>query len=338
MQVVKRRTLAIMKILFIGLDYHRYTKAISAELEALGHEVTFHDIFARTPYYKALRFWPERQRQAYDRYHRGIIQHEAGKPYDMVLFLQCHQVSDDNLDLARKTFPQARFVLYNWDSLHTHDYASKVRFFDTAFTFDRQDSIDLGIEYLPLFGLRDFQGLPAASASDPQIYFVGNIVNPDRYLAIDRFRSYCAQHGIAFDAFMAVRPPIVPKLLKVARPRGVSLKPISQKRFRAMVRDSSATFDFGNHKQTGLTMRTIENLCARRKIVTTNPRACDHWFYSPDRILHVEAGDYDKVAPFLETPLEKPERDFEEFHVQTFARFLLSDRGHPSDGSRPEMP
>ncbi|GAB5348748.1 hypothetical protein [Alteriqipengyuania sp. 357] len=328
-----------MKILFIGLDYHRYTKAISAEFEALGHEVTFYDIFKRSAYHKSLRLISlDLQRKAYDRYHRDIILREAGTAYDMVLFLQCHQVSDENLELARKTFPQARFVLYNWDSLHTHDYASKVRFFDTAFTFDRQDAIDLDIEYLPLFGLRDFQDVPLREQSDPQIYFVGNIVNPTRYLAIDEFRTYCAQHGIAFEAFMAVRPPVVPKLLKVARPRGVSLRPIAPSRFAAMVRNASATFDYGNHRQTGLTMRTIENLCARRKIVTTNARVCDHWFYSPDRILVVETGDYDAVAPFLETSLAEPDRAFEEFHIQTFARFLLSPRGHARDGSRPDMP
>ncbi|MEC7817661.1 MAG: hypothetical protein VX454_03265 [Pseudomonadota bacterium] len=326
-----------MRILFIGLDYHQYTRAISAQLNALGHDVTYHDIFARTLYHKSLRLAPALQRAAYDRYHRDIMLGERGTPYDMVLFLQCHQVSDENLQLARDLFPNARFVLYNWDSVRTHDYISKLRFFDTAFTFDRQDAIDFKIEYLPLFGLTKFQDAPLRPDGEGSIYFVGNIVNPDRYLAIDGFRRYCKTHAIDFECFMAVRPAVIPSLLRTARPRGVSPVPISMKRFQEMLWRSKATFDYANHAQTGMTMRVIENLCARRKIVTTNLHVRDQWFYSPDRIMVVQRGEYDGVAEFLRTPLDQPTKSFEEFYIQSFARFLLGDQGHPLDGSQPKL-
>ena len=82
-------------------------------------------------------------------------------------------------------------------------------------------------------------------------------------------------------------------------------------------------------------MRVIENLCAGRKIVTTNPHVRTQWFYASDRVLIVEKGKYEPVAEFLATPLEQPAAEFSEFHIQTFARHHLGDRGHPLDGSRP---
>ena len=211
-----------MRILFIGLDYHQYTRAISAQLNALGHDVTYHDIFARTLYHKSLRLAPALQRAAYDRYHRDIVLGERGTPYDMVLFLQCHQVSDENLQLARDLFPNARFVLYNWDSVRTHDYISKLRFFDTAFTFDRQDAIDFKIEYLPLFGLTKFQDAPLRPDGEGSIYFVGNIVNPDRYLAqlravrngiLDSSDTFIG-HVPDFDILPIPRREMSPKILR----------------------------------------------------------------------------------------------------------------------------
>lgn len=96
-----------------------------------------------------------------------------------------------------------------------------------------------------------------------------------------------------------------------------------------MVESSVAVFDFANHAQSGYTMRIFENLCAGKKIVTSNTRIRHESFYSPDRIHVFEDLDFAGVKQFLEVPLAEPEADFPDFHVQSFAHRLIEARGHP---------
>ena len=229
----------------------------------------------------------------------------------------------------RRAFPKARFALYNWDSIANHDYLGRADLFDTVQTFDAGDAAKHGFTYLPLFASRQFQGVPNRVDNPRSIYFVGNIVNPNRYRALDAFRAFCSRQGIDFRLYMACTP-VVRSWLRREKisPRGLSRGAIAPDKFRAMLETSNAVFDFANHAQTGYTMRIFENLCAGKKIVTNNRRIVRETFYSPDRILVVEDGDYAEVPRFLDIPLTEPDRSFPEYRIQAFARHLAAGTGH----------
>ena len=90
-----------------------------------------------------------------------------------------------------------------------------------------------------------------------------------------------------------------------------------------MLEKSRATFDFANHKQSGYTMRLIENMCAGRKIITENPRILNEPFYREDRFLLVDGYDFSAVPAFLERPITS-ELDVHAFHVDNWAARLIS--------------
>ena len=111
-------------------------------------------------------------------------------------------------------------------------------------------------------------------------------------------------------------------------PRDVTLRYIPQDRFINMIETASAVFDFANHRQVGYTMRTIENLCAGKKIITNNAVIRDEPFYSADR-LHVFQGlDFSGVSEFLQRPLDSPDLNFPEFHLDNFVRQLVDNPAH----------
>lgn len=321
-----------MKILMIALHYHGYTHAITDELRALGHEVRLHDIQPRDLVMKALRIaapgiWQARL----DRHHRRILQAEAGNPADLVLFIQAHQMSPRNFEGFKAAFPQARFALYNWDSIANHNYLDRVHYFDTVQTFDPADAARHGFAYLPLFASRQFQ-TNEDRVSDPRsVYFVGNIVNPKRYAALDAFRTFCKREGIAFEPFMACTPPVRRLLAKQGiRAEGLSSGSIAPAEFRRMLEASNAVFDFANHAQSGYTMRIFENLCAGKKIITNNRRIAKEEFYSPDRILVLpDHADFAAVPDFLDAPLLDRSERFPAYHIQTFVKHLVEGTGHP---------
>lgn len=328
--IAGRRVPDLMNILLIALHYHDYTANIAAELRSAGHRVSVHDIMPRTLDMKALRLLaPDMWQSRLDAHHRKILEAERGETYELVLFIQAHQMSAENMAAFRQAFATARFSLYNWDSISNHDYRPHLRAFDDVFTFDPDDARTHGLHYLPLFCSRAFQKLPRPPEDAQAVYFVGNIVNPARYDMIAAFRSYCEEAEIPFRAFMACTLPVRLKMRRSGRrPTGLSSGSIPHKAFIEMVSASTATFDFANHQQSGYTMRVFENLCAGKKIITNNERIRREPFYSPDRIHVFEGTDFSGVKAFLETPLQEADDTFPAYHIQTFVNHILEGRGH----------
>jgi hypothetical protein len=321
-----------MNILLIALHYHDYPQAIADEFRALGHEVRVHDIQPRDLVMKALRVAaPRIWQKRLDRAHRAILDAERGKETELVLFIQAHQMRHELIVEFRRTFPAARFALYNWDSLSNHDYLDRASLFDTVQTFDPADAREHGFLYLPLFASRRFQNVPNRMTDPRSVYFVGNIVNPNRYRALDAFRAYCAAEDIDFSVYMACSPVVRSWLRREGiRATGLASGSIAVTEFDRMLQTSNAVFDFANHEQTGYTMRIFENLCAGKKIITNNERIAHEPFYSPDRVLVIDSQDYRPVKKFLGLPLANPTATFPAYQIQAFARHLLEGTGHPN--------
>lgn len=315
------------RILFIGFNYHEYTRSILEELRRLDYHCVFHDIQPSSILFKSVR---RMSRSAYEsiinNYHRSIILRHDIDSFDFVVFLQVHQMSRDNVKLLRTRQSQARFILYNWDSVKTHDYRTYIPLFDKVITFDPSDAANLGVDYLPLFATRRYQRLFQNSTPNRSIYFIGNIVNPKRYLAIDAFNNFCQSNNISFECFMSTTVHGYTEMLKAGiYPKGVHFRQIQSHQQDQMINNSFATFDFANHSQSGFTMRVIENLCAGKKIITNNKHIANAPFYSPDRILIFENLDFREVPNFLNTPIVHNKNAFTEYHVQQFAANLIRE-------------
>ena len=106
--------------------------------------------------------------------------------------------------------------------------------------------------------------------------------------------------------------------------RNLYLSSISNDKLSEMIRNSAAVFDFANHVQNGFTMRLMENLCAGKKIITNNKNVLAAPFYSPDRFFIYDNLDFDGVQEFLRTPLTDPDKRFEEYHLSSFVKKVIS--------------
>ena len=316
-----------MKLLFIGIDYHEYTRSILEEFRTLGYESRFHNIQPGRLHFKiARRLSAAVYQTLLDEYHRQIILSVGAEEFDIVVFLQVHQMSPKNLELLKKRQSRARFVLYNWDAVSTHDYRPYMHFFDRVLTFDPRDAADLNISYLPLFATRRYQEHFAHRIEGPSAYFIGNIVNPQRYRVIDSFEGFCVRNSIKFDHFMSTTLHGYTEMLRAGiMPKEVSLRQIASERQNQMVRSAAAVFDFANHVQTGFTMRVMENLCAGKKIITNNKNIMNAPFYSPDRFHVFEGVNFSTIPDFLMSPLSDPENRFLEYSVQEFAATLTRE-------------
>ena len=117
----------IKKILFIGLNYHGYTDAVADEIKYQYEcNVDYIDIQPRNFYWNFVKvFIPNLFELLLSRYHTYKFNAHSDSNYDYIFFLQAHQVSDKNFLLLKDIFSNAKFVLYNWDSLENHNYLLK---------------------------------------------------------------------------------------------------------------------------------------------------------------------------------------------------------------------
>ncbi len=292
------------RVLFIGLSYYAYTARIAGSLREKGFEVTYYPQENRGFWSKTIRkLLPSLYRSRLRRYHARMVEKEIRGHYDYVFFLQIHNVAVEVVEKLRRSLPRARFLLYNWDSIATHDYRPYLRYLDAVFTFDRSDARRLGIHYLPLFALPEYLAAAGRTAADRHhdIYFVGAIGTLERFTAIRRLDEYCRARNIRFAKHLHCSPAILTMLLRRGLYlSGMTLRALSTRQVVALMNHSTAVFDFPNHRQSGYTMRLIENMCAGKKIVTSNPEVRKESFYTAEQFFVAESLDFDGLQEFLE--------------------------------------
>ncbi|WP_339882842.1 hypothetical protein [Polaribacter vadi] len=313
-------------ILFIGLDYHSYTSKMILGMEELGYEVTYYSIKPRKLKHRILQtISGSLYNNFLNKYHKEIVSKEKENNYDYVFFLQVHFFTHTNFNVLKLNNNKAKFVLYNWDSLTTHDYSSYINGFDKVYTFDKKDAQKLNINYLPLFCIPDFQNLQQLNKNKNSIYFIGNIVSPDRYLAIQKFKNFCKKEKLNFHFYLKCSPVVFVRLLTNGYfPSDINFSNINHNKFIELLTNSTTVFDFANHKQVGFTMRFMENLCAGKKIITSNKNALNAKFYSADRILYIENLNFESVKEFVLNDLTNEDLFFSEYYLINFLKKILN--------------
>lgn len=313
-----------MKILFIGLVYQEYTFKIIEELERRGHEVEFYSLKPRAFFDKlAMNIFPQLWKKRLSNSHDGIIRSSSMMCYDIVLFLQVHYMSKSHIHELKLSQQSARWILYNWDSINTHDYRPYLKFFDTIFSFDKRDSLELEINYLPLFATQEYRSV-GSSQYDYDIYFVGNVVTKNRFLALLEFRNWCRKNNIRYKFHMKCSPILRFRMFfnGYLGVQGFKYYSLSLSETKLIMERSRCVFDFANHVQSGYTMRLIENMCAGKKIVTNNYLVRDEPWFHDDMFSIYKDGNPELKKFILENRVHK-RIDLTDFYLESFITNLI---------------
>lgn len=290
------KALSGRRVLVVGRDYFFYTRSIVDELESThGAEVTYVPINPETFAYSALKRLPSLSARWLDRYHRQRVADLADIQFDTVLFIQVHQLGHELIALYKEAFKSARFILYYWDSLQTHDYRPYLTYFDQAWTFDRDDARrEPGLNYLPLFFCERFRDLRASTQYVHDLVFVGTAMSLRRYDFVERFRRWAHAEGVLFYDYLYVSPAFyLRRLLRGQRLRGVHFRALSAERLLDIYKGSRAILDLPDNIQSGFTMRTFESLGAYRKLVTSQRDVVGEDFFDANSMFVLGVhGDY----------------------------------------------
>lgn len=334
-----KRTLQIMeqggkRILFLSASFFGYQFAIKEQLEAEGYTVDYFDERpSNTFFVKALiRLNPAFLRQYIDQYYKDIIRVTADHTYDYIFIIKAEAISNHSLQKLRELHPGARFVLYLWDNFNNFvGGQKKLEYFDKILTFDIEDAPRYGLEFLPLFYLPEYSrigGIPANP--DIDILFIGTI-HSDRYLFLQKIATQARSfsRSVYFYMFfmsqvLYYRMKLQDRAFRKVRKRNFQFKPLDRVLIIDLYKQSQAVIDIQHPKQTGLTMRSIETLGARRKLITTNILIRRYDFYDPANILVVDRTNPIISEEFLQTPYRPlPDEIYKKYSLESWVRTIL---------------
>lgn len=302
-------------ILFFSAHLFGYQNEIRIAMESAGAVVDYYDERPANNFFvKGLIRINRNLLAGYiNNYHSRIIEQTSHKEYDYIFFIKGESISADNVYRLKQLHPTATFIIYHWDSIANNSNAQKLLpCFDRVFSFDKIDCERLGLRFLALFYTSNYAKIPHADYEIKyDMLFVGT-THSDRYEFIKKIEKQIVKMGgVCLTWFYFPSKILYYKMkLQNSHLRQVPIhefhfKPMSKSLLLQLYATSRIIIDVQHPKQTGLTMRCIETMGAKRKLITTNKHIAEYNFYNPNNILIVNR----KLPYVSEEFLNKPYQD-----------------------------
>lgn len=303
------------RILFFSAHLFGYQNDIRLAMESVGAIVDYYDERPANNFLVkgVIRINRNLLAGYINHYYNKIIKETLQKEYDYVFFIKGESISASNVRRLKQFHPEANFIIYHWDSIANNSNAQNLLpYFDRVFSFDKIDCERLGLHFLPLFYTPDYANIPYYDKEIKyDMLFVGT-THSDRYKLVKRIEEQIIKMGGLCLTWFYFSSKILYYKMKIQNSylrqipvHTFHFKPMSKELLLQLYAGSRIIIDVQHPKQTGLTMRCIETLGAKRKLITTNYYITEYDFYNPDNILVV-----DRNLPYVpEKFLNEPYRD-----------------------------
>ena len=303
------------RILFFSAHLFGYQNDIRLAMESVGAIVDYYDERPANNFLVkgVIRINRNLLAGYINHYYNKIIKETLQKEYDYVFFIKGESISASNVRRLKQFHPEANFIIYHWDSIANNSNAQNLLpYFDRVFSFDKIDCERLGLHFLPLFYTPDYANIPYYDKEIKyDMLFVGT-THSDRYKLVKRIEEQIIKMGVLCLTWFYFPSKILYYKMKIQNSylrqipvHTFHFKPMSKELLLQLYAGSRIIIDVQHPKQTGLTMRCIETLGAKRKLITTNYYIIEYDFYNPDNILVV-----DRNLPYVpEKFLNEPYRD-----------------------------
>lgn len=327
------------KLLLIAPLFFNYYKEIVFEAEQLGYEVDFVcDAPSNSNLSKAIGRINKKLIKGSTRkyFAEKVLPQIRGKEYSFVLLvagMTC-TFDADMMRGIRVMNPNARFVMYQWDSERNLPYSTGIHpYFDKLFSFDLNDCRKSNkYSFLPLFYTRTYENIGKKSISSFQYdcSYVGT-AHPQKYKLINEMSQ--ALQDIMPRQFiyhyMPSRLKYVYHKLFAKEFRHANLDEFKSEKLNAeqmmqIIQDSECILDAPQAGQTGLTIRSIECLGAKRKLITSNADIRKYDFFDPANIL-VFDGTVNPENEFFHSAYHQiDEKLYEKYSLREWLKTMLA--------------
>ena len=316
-----------------------YSKGIAEQMRKLGAEV---DVINDKPNEGFLcKTLGRIQIKAYQKrissYYSSMLAKTDGQ-YDYILVIRGEYTPIDTLKELRTRYPDARMVLYMWDGLHklnTRNIDKKWKYYDKVFTFDRVDYMadKDNLHFLPLFYYEDYlpDSFKEQGEAKYDLSFIGT-GHQDRIKIVKNVMKTCEQNNRKCFAYfflphiaIYIRNKLLNEDFENVTIDDVHFELMPFEDLYEIYSDSKCIIDVENSGQHGLTMRSIEIVGLRRKLITTNKDIVNYDFYDPNNIMVIDRDKPVVDDSFFDKPYKMlPEEIYKKYSLSNWIFNVLS--------------
>ena len=325
------------RILLISPNFFNYHQKISDKLKEMGYDVDWYDDRPSTnAFIKAIIRINKNFINFYiQKYFDSIIKKIGEKEYEKVILIsgQSLSFSKEMLKELKQRFSKSEFILYQWDSLKNFSYIKEMQdLFDRCYSFDWNDVKNNDyLKFLPLFYTDDYKEIANRKIDkyDYDFMFVGT-AHPKKFHYVKEMSGKLSEkfknQFIYFffpSKIVYVYRKLLNKEFKNAKISDFNYKPVSNNELMELISKSKCILDSAQANQCGLTIRVIETLGAKRKIITTNKDVVNYNFYRPENIF-VYDDKFDFTHPFfINEYVDVEEKIYNQYSIETWLKILV---------------
>lgn len=326
------------QLLLIAPVFFGYYKEMIKEAELLKYDVDYIcDAPSNSNISKALgRINKRFIKGATKKYFKNtVLPTVSKKKYDEVLIVggMTFAFTPKMIKEIRDMNPQARFVMYQWDSEKNLPYSTGIHpYIDQLYTFDLNDCETMEkYKFLPLFYTRIYENI-GSEKTDEYVYdcsYIGT-AHPQKYKDIneisDKLKDIMPNQYIYHympSKLKYIYHKIFAPEFKNAKLQDFKMTKVPASEVMKIFKESRCVLDAPQAGQTGLTIRTIECLGAKRKLITTNKDIVKYDFYNENNIL-VFNGFIDSGSSFFTSDYQDvDEKIYKKYSLREWLSYML---------------
>lgn len=324
-------------ILFFSPSFFGYERAIEKRLKELGAKVFFFDDRPSNGFWGKglLRAHKKMYASHIRRYYKPIEQQiDRIDKIDIVFLLSPEALPLALLKKIIDNNPNVRVILYMWDSIQNKIGTKKyLPYCHRIFTFDPLDKLyDDRISFCSLFYLNEYALISPGLEYKYDLSFVGT-AHSDRVNLANNVKKQVESFGGRVYTFFYLQSKklfiyrwLTDPNFRKTKVSDFQYIPLSSEKTMELFGSSKVILDIQHPRQSGLTMRTLEVLGSRRKLITTNKEVAKYDFYNPQNILIIDRNNPEIPQGFMNSPYVPIEENiYKKYSLDGWLSFILKE-------------
>lgn len=320
-------------ILLIMPKFFGYERIIVSRMSLLGAKVTciYEDMDEINYFYRFVNAYAHQyMSKLMDRYFFENINSIANR-LDYVVLIRGEFLNPIVLEtLKERTSSHCKYCMYQWDSVKNNSNSLRIKdYFDYISTFDPEDAKEYGWKYRPLFYIPE---LVKEKKQDIDVLYMCSL-HSKRIDVLNKLKTICNEKKIELYKKVYSKKLIFYKRKYLDKREGyisADNKDISSKKMDVtetykLYNRSRIVVDYTHPGQNGFTMRTIEALGCKKKLVTNNKKIKDADFYDSNNIYVYEGENIEIPEKFIDSIYHVPlEKIYKQYSIDSWLESIMN--------------
>lgn len=266
-----------------------------------------------------------------ERYYSNKLKNIKQAP-DIIFVIRGQSLTKKVMDQLKDLYPGAKYIMYQWDSVENNKEILEIEgYFDRILTFDMKDADRYGWEYRPLFYCSEAE---RKGSRKFDLTFIGSL-HSQRIAIVNKVHDIASRKGLNTFTYLFTKRTHYIKQKYILHNSDFANGMIDDIKYKSMslsetnniFANSNIVVDYTHPQQNGFTMRTIESIGNRCKLVTNNNKVLKADFYNASNIYVYDPENFDIPEEFLSAPFtELPSKIYNKYSLQNWLNDILKEK------------